>query len=154
MTQAITRRGPKSPPPVTTRDQVEQAIWRLTQWRGAAGAVDRLLRVIDEYAVAHGAILPNTFFGENQPKNARQSAAPGYVFDRVLPEDKRLRCNRCGHFRTLDKMRTDTYRADGVRTDCISCLQKGVPVQDKYRGQRVYRLRTLEGWEEARRLRT
>ncbi len=153
MTQATIRRGPKTPPPVVGRDQVEQAIWRLTKWRGAAGEVDRLLTVIDEYALAHGAILPNTFFGDNQPKHVRSGPAPGYVFDRMLSEDKRLRCNRCGHFRSLELMQIDARRPDGVRTECVSCRHKGIPVQEKYRGQRVYRLRTPEGWEESRRLR-
>lgn len=141
--------------PVTTRDDVERAIWFLTQWHGAAGAVDRLLTVVDEYALAHGAVLPHmNYTDENKGKRvvATEAKRPS-AFDAKLREDKRLRCNRCGKFYSLDKMCTDVRRTDGVEPACKVCKEQGIPIKDEFRGQRVYRLRTLGGWEESRRIR-
>lgn len=44
------------------REELERAIWRLTEWRGTADVVDELLRGVDEYAAAvceqrHGPVL-------------------------------------------------------------------------------------------------
>ncbi len=86
----------------TTRDDVERAIWQLTGWRGEAIVVERLLAVVDAYAldrvnvalaavppaepVAAGVMpgSPTHLYGEaipqgsgQSPRVAKQSPLPG-----------------------------------------------------------------------------
>lgn len=154
MTDGRNHGGRKPPPPLVSRDDVELAIWRLTKYQGESSTIDRLLGIIDEYALAHGAVLPEVFLGESLRKIQRSGASPGYVFDRVLAQDKRLRCNSCGRFHILDRMVADYKATDGVRPLCKACKSaKGSATNPSFRGQRVYRIRTSDGWDESRRIR-
>src|SRR5882724_8742830 len=49
----MTQDRPASPP---TRDDLEPQLWEMTEWRGDAETMDRLLAAIDEYAAGEASL--------------------------------------------------------------------------------------------------
>lgn len=117
--------SPNVRPQLITRDDVQAAIWRLTGWRGSVVAVDRLLRVIDEYALSHGARLDLLEAGRvTRPDPEEWHLPPLPPPPAGAAEGKLFRCNRCYHYKPQSEFHRDKSKKSGYRNICKVCANK------------------------------
>jgi len=133
------------------RDELERELWALTEWRGGAELMDKLLAAADRYAekrVAeagsqqpvdlnlaapaqqHPALAQGGSVGSGNPVSelavGSESSLPEPATGSSGSPGTGKACRECGEWKHWDGFHVDKSRTDGRRSRCRECCNKAL----------------------------